>query len=90
MLSSHGYVKLRVGKDHPLADSRAMAYEHHVVWCAAGRAMPKADETLHHINGQKDDNRLQNLALISRSEHAKLHAAQRQRRKDGTFARAAA
>lgn len=34
-VAHNGYVKTRVGKDHPLADANGYAYEHHVVWCAA-------------------------------------------------------
>ena len=30
IVSSHGYVKVRVGRGHPLADSRGFAYEHAV------------------------------------------------------------
>ena len=40
MLSSHGYVKVRVGKDHPLADPNGYAYEHLLVWVAAGNPRP--------------------------------------------------
>lgn len=87
MISSHGYVLVRLGVGHPLANSRGVAYEHHVVWAASGRAMPHAHETIHHRNGQKDDNRLSNLQIISRAEHARLHAQTRRRTPGGTFAR---
>lgn len=33
---------------------------------------------LHHINGNRSDNRLENLQLMTRSEHAKLHIAWRE------------
>lgn len=32
------------------------------------------DEVVHHINGNKSDNRLENLQVMSRSEHSRLHA----------------
>jgi len=73
IISSHGYVKVRVGPEHPLADPNGYAYEHLMVWISAGRERPGIGQTLHHENADKTDNRLGNLALISRSEHAALH-----------------
>lgn len=73
MLSSHGYAKVRVGRGHPLADPNGYAYEHLVVWVSAGRSAPAADEVLHHANGNKTDNRIENLALLTRTEHAAEH-----------------
>lgn len=78
-----GYVKVRVGKDHPLADPNGYAYEHLVVWCAAGHSRPTPSELLHHKNEDKTDNRYSNLELISRSEHGKHHVCERERSSDG-------
>jgi hypothetical protein len=71
--SSHGYVKVRVGVDHPLADPNGYAYEHLVVWISAGNPRPSSDEVIHHRNGQKDDNRLQNLEVKKRYDHSLDH-----------------
>lgn len=79
MLNEDGYVKVRVGADHPLADQNGYAYEHLVVWCAAGRLRPVDGETLHHKNEDKTDNRIGNLELLTRSEHNRRHNAGRQR-----------
>lgn len=39
---------------------------------AIGRKLDKS-EIVHHINGNPRDNRLSNLQIMTRSEHAKLH-----------------
>lgn len=73
IVSSHGYVRLRVGKEHPLADPNGYAYEHLVVWVSAGNPRPNVSEVLHHRNECKGDNRLDNLELLTRQEHSKSH-----------------
>lgn len=89
IISEHGYVKVRVGVEHPLADPNGYAYEHLIVWAAAGRELPKDDELLHHKSEDKTDNRLRNLELITRSGHATHHNAERGRNGRGQFKPAA-
>lgn len=75
IVNQQGYVKVRVGKTHPLADPNGYAYEHLVVWCAAGNPRPATGTVLHHRNEVRDDNRIENLELLSRTEHGQHHAA---------------
>jgi hypothetical protein len=79
IFSSHGYVKIRVGKSHPLADPNGYAYEHLVVWVSAGNTLPKKGELLHHEDEDGANNRIENLKLKSKSKHGADHISQRVR-----------
>ena len=83
ILTKQGYVKLRVGRTHPLADPNGYAYEHVVAWVAAGNPEPREDEVLHHRNGNKTDNRIENLELFTRGEHNSEHLETRERDERG-------
>lgn len=77
-VSKAGHIKVRVGKSHPLADPNGFAYEHLVVWCAAGNERPPPGFVLHHMNGDKTDNRIENLSVMSRGDHNAHHNCRRQ------------
>lgn len=65
---------VRVGRDHPMADRNGLVLEHrYVVSQALGRMLDK-DEAVHHVNRDPFDNRPGNLVLVSRAEHAAIHA----------------
>lgn len=82
-ITQDGHVRVRVGKEHPLADPNGYAYEHLLVWVAAGNPRPPRGWLLHHANECKTDNRIGNLELMTRAEHNRRHNAERGRGADG-------
>lgn len=74
-LSSHGYV-LVYEPEHPAAKSGRVPQHRLVLEQQLGRIL-SFREHVHHINGVKTDNRLENLRLMSINEHAKLEWAAR-------------
>ena len=68
----NGYVRIYF-PDHPKSDSRGWILEHDLIMeCNIGRWL-REDEVVHHKNKIKTDNRIENLQLLTRKEHAKLH-----------------
>lgn len=74
-ITEAGYVEVRL-PGHPHArNGRVM--EHVVVAeDMLGRSL-RPDEHVHHRNGNKRDNTPSNLQVLTASEHAKLHVAER-------------
>lgn len=64
-----GYVRIKVGVDSPYATLKnGWAHEHHYVMAEhLGRPLFPHEE-VHHLNGVRDDNRLENLELWTTSQ----------------------
>ena len=72
-VASSGYVLIRVGVDHHLADKRGYAYEHRLVAEEKIGRRLVSGEQVHHINGNKQDNRAENLEVTASLAHHRVH-----------------
>ena len=71
-----GYIAIYF-PDHPKSTSEGYIMEHDLIMeCFIGRWL-KDDEVVHHKNKIRDDNRIENLQLLTKSEHSRLHMSER-------------
>jgi uncharacterized protein (DUF1330 family) len=76
IITSHGYVMI-MKREHPYCSRRdGYVYKHRLIMEEhLGRYLVPTED-VHHINGNKQDNRIENLQLFpSRSAHTKFHYA---------------
>lgn len=70
--TSHGYRQI-FKPEHPRADSMGYVMEHIVVFeSESGITIPK-NCCIHHLNGNKSDNRIQNLCMMTHGGHTAFH-----------------
>ena len=68
-----GYIQLWK-PEHPMANKGGYIYEHRLVMAdSLGRNLTNK-EIVHHKNGIKNDNRLENLEIVTRISHADAHS----------------
>lgn len=71
-INKKGHV-LILRKGHPLADKNGYVLEHRYVMCEYLGRILRSDEIVHHKNGKKTDNRIENLEIMTNAEHTILH-----------------
>lgn len=70
--TQHGYVEIWM-PEHPNSNKNGYVLEHrYVVAEHIGRPLTQTED-VHHKNGIKDDNRIENLELLEKADHTKKH-----------------
>ena len=66
------YITLRI-PGHPMADKQGRLREHRFVMAQHLGRILLPNEVVHHVNGDTQDNRIENLVLTTNKLHAHLH-----------------
>ena len=68
-----GYIQVSI-KKHPLFPGLRFVYEHRLMMAEYLDRKLRRNEAVHHRNGNRTDNRIKNLELMSTKKHAQIHA----------------
>lgn len=63
-ITADGYMRVRI--------SGIEVLEHHLVWVRANGSIPPGKH-VHHVNGDRQDNRLENLRVMDKRDHVRHH-----------------
>lgn len=70
--TNKGYKQV-LAQTHPRADSSGYVMEHIIVFEQATGINVPLGVCVHHINGNKDDNRIENLCIMTNAAHTIMH-----------------
>jgi len=76
---SKGDYTYAVVPTHPAATKNGYVLEHRIVMENQLGRLLTSNEVVHHINGDKKDNRIENLELLTNQQHTQRHMADRTR-----------
>lgn len=71
-LHSRGYVYIK-NRQHPFSDKQGYIFEHRIVMEQFLKRYLRPEEIVHHINGVKEDNRIENLKVMKQGDHLNEH-----------------
>ena len=71
-ISSHGYIKIFM-PEHPYASVAGYVYEHRLIMEKHIGRYLKPTEVVHHIDQNKQNNKIDNLLLLTNKNHVMLH-----------------
>ena len=71
-ITEHGYVLVKL-TEHPDSDTRGYVYEHRLIAEKMLERRLEEDEQVHHKNHDKQDNRPENLEVVTIAEHRLRH-----------------
>lgn len=72
MKTAKGYIAV-LCPGHHMADRRGYVMEHILVWEEASGMQLPDNCCIHHLNGIKDDNRIENLCVMLHTAHTAFH-----------------
>jgi len=64
---------IKTGENKKIMKKGIRKFASHWAWLEYYKYFPKKDKVIHHINGNASDNSKNNLQLMTKSEHIKLH-----------------
>ena len=69
----NGYIKVKAPNSHPHKDKKGYIMQHRLVMEQhLGRYLEDTEE-VHHIDGNKKNNLISNLQLLTKTEHRRIH-----------------